>query len=71
VFTVEGRPEVQALSEVERAIWVPVSAVLSPANRRPLELDLPLGRRTFDSIVVQDLTIWGLTERILSQLATL
>jgi 8-oxo-dGTP pyrophosphatase MutT (NUDIX family) len=71
VFSIEGRQPVQALSEVDLAAWVPVAAVFSPANRQPLELDLPIGRHTFDAIVVEGLTIWGLTERILAQLATL
>ncbi len=71
VFRVEGRPPVRALAEVERALWIPVAAVLSPSNRRPLDLDLPGGRMTFDSIVIGEIVIWGLTERILAQLATL
>ncbi len=71
VFAVEGRPPVEACSEVDLAVWVPVSEVFAQANRRPLVLDLPVGQHTFDSIVVQGLTIWGLTERILNQLATL
>lgn len=71
VFAVEGRPPVSPLSEVSQAVWVPASAVFAPANRRPLELSLPMGRQSFDAIVVQGLTIWGLTERIVSQLATL
>ena len=71
VFRVEGRPPVGALAEVERALWIPVAAVFASSNRRPLDLDLPSGRMTFDSIVIGDVVIWGLTERILSQLATL
>jgi len=68
VFLVEGRPPVTALAEVDDAVWLQAEAIFSPGNRRPLELDLPSGRRTFDSIVVGDFTIWGLTERVLSQL---
>jgi len=71
VFRVEGRPAVQPLAEVERALWIPAAEVFSAANRRPLELDLPLGRMTFDSIVIGDITIWGLTERILLQISKL
>jgi 8-oxo-dGTP pyrophosphatase MutT (NUDIX family) len=71
VFRVEGRPPALAKAEVERALWIPVAEVLAPANRRPLELDLPIGRMTFDSIVIGDVVIWGLTERILTQLASL
>lgn len=71
VFRVVGRPEVRALAEVERALWIPVAEVFAKANRRPLDLDLPIGRVTFDAIVIGDAVIWGLTERILAQLATL
>jgi 8-oxo-dGTP pyrophosphatase MutT (NUDIX family) len=71
VFVVEGRPVVEALAEVDQAVWLPAAAVFAPANRRPLELDLPLGRQTFDSIVVGPFTIWGLTERVLAQLANI
>lgn len=71
VFLIEGRPPVQALAEVERALWIPVAEVFAAANRRPLELDLPLGRMAFDSIVIGDITIWGLTERILLQISKL
>jgi 8-oxo-dGTP pyrophosphatase MutT (NUDIX family) len=71
VFAVQGRPPVAACSEVDLAVWLPASEVFAKANRRPLVLDLPIGQYTFDSIVVQGLTIWGLTERILSQLETL
>lgn len=71
VFVVPGRPEVTPTSEVEQAVWVPVAAVLDPANRRPYVLEWGDSSVVFDSIVVEGLTIWGLTERILVQFAAL
>lgn len=71
IFAVSGRPPVRACSEVDLSVWVSVEALFERRNRRPLELDLPQGRQTFDSIVVGDLVIWGLTERILTQLFNL
>jgi 8-oxo-dGTP pyrophosphatase MutT (NUDIX family) len=71
VFAVAGRPPVYARAEVEKAVWVPVSEVFDPANRHPFVLHLPESRVTLVSIVVQDLTIWGLTERVLNQIANL
>lgn len=71
VFRVAGRPAVHPRAEVERATWLPVSDVFDPANRRPFELVLPGEKRDFEAIVVDDLTIWGLTERILAQLASI
>lgn len=69
-FAVAGRPPVAAGPEVLQAFWVPVAEVFDPANRRPFELHLPGESREFSSIVVAGYTIWGLTERVLSQLAT-
>jgi ADP-ribose pyrophosphatase YjhB (NUDIX family) len=71
VFTVRGRPPVQAGAEVERAEWIEVEEVFDPANRRPLVLHLADSQLTFESIVVHSLTIWGLTERVLAQLANI
>jgi 8-oxo-dGTP pyrophosphatase MutT (NUDIX family) len=70
VFSVPSRLEVRPSEEIEREVWVNVADVFDPANRKPLVLDLPAGRREFESIHVAGLVIWGLTERILNQIAT-
>ena len=67
VFAVPAREPVTPKEEIVAATWVPTDQVFDPGNRHPLEIPLPTGTRTFDSIVVGDLTIWGLTERILAQ----
>lgn len=57
--------------EVEAAVWLPASQLFAPAFRRPFRLTLPGEAREFPSIVIGDYTIWGLTERVLSQLEEL
>jgi 8-oxo-dGTP pyrophosphatase MutT (NUDIX family) len=57
--------------EVEAAVWLPASQLFSPQYRRPFRLTLPGEVRELPSIVIGDYTIWGLTERVLNQLAEL
>lgn len=68
VFGLPAPLGVRAASEVDAAVWLRVSDIFAPENRRPFELSLAAGSRTFDSIVVGGCTIWGLTERVLGQL---
>ena len=70
VFLAQDRSPVAASPEVERALWLPVAGLRDPANRGTLILDRPEGNRTFPTINVGGLAIWGLTERILSELLT-
>lgn len=70
VFAVPSRLEVRPSEEIERAVWVQSRDVFDPANRKPFVLSRPAGKREFESIHVAGLVIWGLTERILSQIAT-
>lgn len=71
VFLVTGRPAVSARAEVERAEWIEAAEVFDPANRRPYVLHSGGGQMVFESILVRGLTIWGLTERILAQVANI
>lgn len=57
--------------EVQEAVWLRVGDLLSTARRQPFTLEHPTGTRTFDSIVIGPYTIWGLTERVLQQMARL
>lgn len=57
--------------EVEAAVWLPASQLFSPDFRRPFRFTLPGEAREFPSIVIGEYTIWGLTERVLSQLEEL
>ena len=56
--------------EVVEAVWLGVTELFAPASRRPLTLTFPSGPRTFPSIQIGSYTIWGLTERILSEFAS-
>ena len=67
VFSVPGRLPVSAVGEIAHALWIPVREVFSRSNRHPYQLQLADGLREFDSIHVEGLVIWGLTERILQQ----
>lgn len=71
VFAVAGPLPVFAGPEVAECAWLETAELFDPANREPLEIPLPTGRRSFDSIRVRDFTIWGLTERILAQIPPL
>ncbi len=71
VFAVRSRVPVSPGPEVASAAWLPLTEVLSPSRRRPFELEHPTGRRVFEAIEVGGFTIWGLTERILSQIHSL
>jgi 8-oxo-dGTP pyrophosphatase MutT (NUDIX family) len=57
--------------EVQEAVWLGVNDLFSAARRQVFTLEHPMGQRTFDSIVIGPYTIWGLTERVLQQLARL
>ena len=69
VYVVPGRPAVAPSSEIDLAIWVPLAHVLDPGSRHPFILQRGGETREFDSIHAGGLVVWGLTERILSQLA--
>ena len=69
VFVVPGRLPVAASPEVQAALWVPVKRVLDPSSRLPFHLIRAGIQMEFESIHAGGLVIWGLTERILSQLA--
>jgi len=71
VFLVAGRPAVSARAEVDRAEWIEAAEVFDPDNQRPYVLHTGESQLVFESIQVRGLTIWGLTERILSQVANI
>jgi 8-oxo-dGTP pyrophosphatase MutT (NUDIX family) len=53
--------------EVQCAVWVPLESLRAATALSEVEIDLPPGRRNFPCFVYEDLTIWGLTFRILQQ----
>jgi 8-oxo-dGTP pyrophosphatase MutT (NUDIX family) len=68
VYWVPGEVAAQAGSEVEAVVWLKVRDLFDPGLRKPFRLSLPLEVREFESIIVGDYMIWGLTERVLQQL---
>ena len=68
VFAVPGRLPVAPSPEVQAALWVPVAEVLDRSSRRPFLISRAGQQMEFSAIHAGGLVIWGLTERILSQL---
>lgn len=66
VFALAERPALTPDAEVERAFWLPLARLSAPGARRDLSLAVGGTVRTFPAYVVDDLVIWGLTERILT-----
>jgi 8-oxo-dGTP pyrophosphatase MutT (NUDIX family) len=71
LFVVPERLAARPGPEADAAVWLPASRLFASASRRPFHLMLPGGERDFESIVIGDYTIWGLTERVLQQLREL
>jgi ADP-ribose pyrophosphatase YjhB (NUDIX family) len=71
LFLLPGRLAARPGPEADVAVWLPVSRLFAAECRRPFRLELPGAVREFDSIVVGEYTIWGLTERVLQQLREL
>ncbi len=68
VFVVPSRPRLVLNSEVSAAEWVGVDHLLDTATYRPVSLDLRGETRHFPAYHVEDSYIWGMTERILTDL---
>jgi len=71
LFPVPSRLPAVPGAEAEAVVWLSVADLYDPRLRRPFRLQLPGGVQEFESIVVGEYTIWGLTERILHQLGEL
>lgn len=70
-FLLERRVQPVPGPEVEAAVWLPVAQLFAPRFRHPFRLVLPGETREFPAIVIGAYTIWGLTERVVSQLEDL
>ncbi len=71
LFLVPDRPSATPGAEAEAAVWLRVADLYDRARRRPFRLEFRGDVREFDSIVIGEYTIWGLTERVLHQLGVL
>jgi 8-oxo-dGTP pyrophosphatase MutT (NUDIX family) len=71
VFLVQEPVAARPGPEVDAAVWLPVRKLFSPEFSKPFRLTLPWETREFESIVIDDYTIWGLTHRVVQQLQEL
>jgi ADP-ribose pyrophosphatase YjhB (NUDIX family) len=71
VFAVGARAPLVPGDEADEALWLLARDIFDPANRTTLALPLPGGERAFPAIEVGTHLVWGLTERILHQVATI
>ncbi len=71
LFPVPERLAATPGAEAEATIWLRVADLYDPGLRRPLRIEFRGAVREFESIVIGECTIWGLTERVLYQLGVL
>jgi 8-oxo-dGTP pyrophosphatase MutT (NUDIX family) len=68
VFQCESRPPVTLNAEVTAATWVPLAHLLRPDTHHLVRLDVAGSSRLVQAYELGDGIVWGMTERILSQL---
>ncbi len=71
LFTVAAVSPLHAGDEADAAVWIAVSELFDPARQTIFSLPLPDGVHQFPAIAVGEHLIWGLTERILREVADL
>jgi 8-oxo-dGTP pyrophosphatase MutT (NUDIX family) len=71
VFGLIERPAITLSAEVQDAFWVSVRALAAPGVQREVTIHHRGASRTLPAYVVGNRTIWGMTERILSNLLAL
>jgi hypothetical protein len=71
VFGVAERPPITLSNEVQDAFWVSFRALAEPGVQRDVTIHHRGISRVMPAYVVGNHTIWGMTERILSNLLSL
>ena len=71
VFLVPNRAPVTPGAEAEEVLWIAVRDLVDPDNQTACAVPLPTGARDFPAIRVGSRVVWGLTERIIRQVAGL
>jgi 8-oxo-dGTP pyrophosphatase MutT (NUDIX family) len=71
LFTVPDASALSAGDEADAALWIPAAELFDPARQTLFSLQSPEGVRQFPAIAVGEHLIWGMTERILRQVADL
>ena len=68
VFRIGSRPDLRPNHEVAAAHWVPLGTLLHPDTYQSIDIDIRGGRRRVPAYRLAEGTVWGMTERILSDL---
>jgi len=68
VFRIESRPPLRTNHEVAEAHWVPLATLLHPETHAPVDIDVGGTVRRVPAYRLAEGTVWGMTERILSDL---
>lgn len=71
VFHLARPIAVRHSAEVADSFWIPLSVLRAPEVRMPTDIAIRGRTRRFPAYVVGDSVIWGLTERILTDLLVL
>ena len=71
VFGVADRPPITLNAEVQDAFWVSFRALAAPGVQRDVTVHHRGAARVMPAYVVETGTIWGMTERILTNLLSL
>lgn len=72
VFALTARPTIVVNREVQAAFWVSFRALQAPGVRGEVVVDHPgIPKRALPSYTVENRTIWGMSERILTPLISL
>jgi 8-oxo-dGTP pyrophosphatase MutT (NUDIX family) len=68
VFRIDARPPLIPNVEVAEAQWVPLETLLHPETYAPVDIEVQGGIRRVSAYRLAEGTVWGMTERILSDL---
>jgi len=68
VFRIESRPPLRPNHEVAEAHWVPLATLLHPETHAAVDIDIHGAVRRVPAYRLAEGTVWGMTERILSDL---
>ena len=68
VFRIDTRPVLRPNHEVAEAQWVPLETLLHPETYAPVDVEVQGGIRRVAAYRLAEGTVWGMTERILSDL---
>ena len=66
VFALASRPTLVPGVEAARVFWLPLDRLSQRGVRRDFTLPVRGVERTFPAYVVDEIVIWGMTERILT-----